>query len=176
MFRTCLTLALAAGLLAGCGRNNQTAGSETESASAPAPTSSAAAPAAPTAETAQPATPEDIKAKLASLPAPYNTGDVEHGHVVFARCQVCHTVTEGGPDMIGPNLWGVFGRKVASKPGYSYSEALKAKDWTWDASHLNAWLEDPRAVAPGTKMSFAGLSDAKDRIDVIAYLKTATSK
>jgi cytochrome c len=172
MYRTCAILALAAGLLAACGRGQETAGSET--------TSSTVAPAseAPAAETAQPAAPPspEVQKLLATLPAPYNTGDVEHGHVVFARCQVCHTATEGGPDMIGPNLWGVFGRKVASKPGYAYSDALKAKDWTWDASHLNAWLENPRAVAPGTKMSFAGLADPKDRIDVIAYLKTATAK
>jgi cytochrome c len=170
MFRTCAILAVAAGLLAGCGRNQETAGSET--------TSTTASGAAPTTETAQPAAPPsaEVQKLLADLPAPYNTGDVEHGHVVFARCQVCHTTAEGGPDMIGPNLWGVFGRKVASKPGYAYSDALKSKTWTWDASHLNAWLENPRAVAPGTKMSFVGLSDPKDRTDVIAYLKTATSK
>jgi len=85
-------------------------------------------------------------------------------------------VTEGGPDLIGPNLWGIFGRKVASKPGYDYSDALKSKDWTWDAERINTWITDPRQVAPGTKMSFPGLPDQKDRTDVIAYLKIAASK
>jgi cytochrome c len=173
MHRTCALLAVAAGLLAGCGQNHEAASSETQSSTA-APAASSAAPAAEATPPA-PQSPE-VQKLLATLPAPYNTGDVEHGHVVFARCQVCHTDTEGGPDLIGPNLWGIFGRKVASKPGYAYSDALKAKDWTWDASHLNAWLESPRAVAPGTKMTFAGLADPKDRIDLIAYLKTATSK
>ena len=87
----------------------------------------------------------------------------------------CHTVVQGGPDMTGPNLYGVFGRKVASEPGYTYSDALQAKSWTWDAAHLNNWLKDPKAYAPGTKMSFYGLRDDQDRTDSIAYLKVVSS-
>lgn len=172
MLRTSLTIALAATLLASCGQKQQAANSEAETTpSSTAPETSATQPAeAPAVLSAH------DKALLAALPAPYNTGDVEHGRIVFARCQVCHTVAEGGPDLIGPNLWGIFGRKVASKPGYSYSDALKAKTWTWDAQHIDTWITDPRQVAPGTKMSFIGLADPKDRTDVIAYLKTATSK
>jgi cytochrome c len=179
MLRTSLTIALAAALLAGCGQKQEAASSQDETA-APSPPASAtsAAPEASSAEPAAeaPALSAQDKALVATLPAPYNTGDVEHGKIVFARCQVCHTVTKGDPDMIGPNLSGIFGRKVASKPGYTYSDALKSKAWTWDAQHIDTWITDPRQVAPGTKMSFIGLADPKDRIDLIAYLKTATSK
>lgn len=169
MTRNGITLALAAVLLAACGQNHENASAPQTEATPAAPAPEAAAPPA-----AQPTA--DQQKLLAALPAPYNTGDVEHGHAVFARCQVCHTTAEGGPDMIGPNLWGIFGRKVASKPGYAYSDALKSKSGTWDAAQIDAWIQNPRGVAPGTKMSFAGLPDAKDRVDVIAYLKTATSK
>lgn len=180
MLRTSLTIAFATALLAGCGQKQDVASSQGETAPPPSPPTGATS-ATPQASAAQPAADAPAlsahdQALLATLPAPYNTGDVEHGKIVFARCQVCHTDTEGGPDLIGPNLWGVFGRKVASKPGYTYSDALKSKSWTWDAQHIDAWITAPRQVAPGTKMSFVGLADPKDRIDLIAYLKTATSK
>lgn len=178
MLRTSLTIAFAAALLAGCGQKPEAASSQNDTApSSPAGATSAA----PEASSAQPAAEAPAlsahdKAELATLPAPYNTGDVEHGKIVFARCQVCHSVMEGGPDLIGPNLWGIFGRQVASKSGYSYSDALKSKGGSWDAQQIDTWITDPRQVAPGTKMSFAGLADPKDRTDLIAYLKTATSK
>ncbi len=172
MSKTGLTLALAAALLAGCGQNHETSGPQPETTSSASPSASATPPAS------EPSVQPSVQAQklLAALPSPYNTGDIENGHRVFARCQVCHTTSEGGPNLIGPNLWGVFGRKVASKADFAYSDALKSKSWAWDASHLDAWIQNPREVAPGTKMSFAGLPDAKDRTDVIAYLKTATSK
>ena len=124
----------------------------------------------------QPASPPSPAAAklLASLPVPYAQGDLENGRLHFSLCRSCHSVVEGGPDIVGPNLYGVFGREVASKPGYDYSSALKSRHWTWDAPHLDAWLKDPRAYVPGTKMSFYGLHDDKDRIDTIAYLKVAS--
>jgi cytochrome c len=125
-------------------------------ASAPAPTDAAKA------------------AALAALPAPYNTGDLSNGQSKFALCRSCHTITEGGPDLTGPNLYGVFGRKVGSKPGYNYSDPVKAAGFAWDAEHLDKWLSSPREFMPGTKMTFAGLHDTKDRIDLIAYLKVET--
>src|ERR1700753_635986 len=113
---------------------------------------------------------EDAKKALAALPAPYNTGDLANGESKFALCSTCHTVVENGPNMTGPNLHGVFGRKAASMAGFNYSDALKATGWTWDAAHVDTWITDPKVAAPGTKMTFAGLKDPKDRTDVIAYL------
>ena len=113
-------------------------------------------------------------AALAALPAPYNTGDLANGQSRFALCRSCHTLAEGGPNMTGPNLYGVIGRKAGSLAGYTYSAALQAAGFTWDAEHLDTWLADPRGFMPGTKMSFAGLKDPKDRIDLIAYLKVET--
>ena len=73
--------------------------------------------------------------------------------------------------MTGPNLYGLFGRKVASAEGYAYSESLKSQGFRWDVAHLDAWIKDPKSVAAQTKMSFLGIKDDKDRADVIAYLK-----
>ncbi len=111
---------------------------------------------------------------LAALPAPYNAGDLENGRRVFARCRSCHTITEGGPNMTGPNLYGMFGRTAGTHPGYNYSPAVKAAGFAWDAERLDHWLENPRTFLRGTKMSFAGIPDATDRRDVIAWLKVET--
>ena len=147
-----LTLAVAtvAVLLSGCGK--------------PATTTPTEAP------TAAPMSDADKQAALAKLPAPYNTADLSNGESKFALCSACHTLTEGAPNMTGPNLHGVFGRKAASLAGFTYSDPLKATGWTWDAARMDTWIADPKVAAPGTKMTFAGLNDAKDRTDVIAYV------
>lgn len=145
--------------LSGCGQGETTT-----------PNQAGAAPAA-----TRPAPTEAEKlAQLASLPAPYNTADLENGRRVFARCRSCHTLPEGAPNMTGPNLWGVFGRQAGGREGYNYSTALKSADFAWDAERLNEWLANPRTFLPGNKMSFAGIPDETDRRDVIAYLKTET--
>lgn len=118
---------------------------------------------------------EEKQKLVATLPAPYNAGDLANGEAKFAVCKSCHTLNAGGPDLTGPNLHAVFGRKVASKPGYNFSDALKSQSFTWDAALLDQWLADPKAMAPKNKMTFVGLKDPKDRIDVIAYLKAETS-
>ncbi|WP_369059278.1 cytochrome c family protein [Caulobacter sp. 73W] len=127
------------------------------------------APAAP-----PPPTDAEKAAILASLPAPYNTGNLENGQRKFALCRSCHTITPGGPNLTGPNLYGVFGRKAGGLEGYTYSEALKKAGFVWEASHLDAWLADPRGYMPGTKMTFLGIKEAQDRVDLIAYLKVET--
>lgn len=111
---------------------------------------------------------------LESLPAPYNTGDLANGKKVFAVCKSCHTLVPGGANMTGPNLHGMFGRKPGSAEGYKYSDVVKAAAFTWDADHLDQWLTSPKTFMPGTKMSFVGVKDAKDRVDLIAYLKVET--
>ncbi len=111
---------------------------------------------------------------LAALPAPYNAGDLANGRRVFARCRACHTIGQDGPDLAGPNLYGVFGRKAGDRPRYNYSNVMRTATFVWDAPTLDRWLQNPRGFLPGNKMSFAGLPDADDRRDVIAFLKTET--
>jgi cytochrome c len=111
---------------------------------------------------------------LASLPAPYNSGDLLNGKAKFASCRSCHTIKEGGSNGVGPNLYGMFGRHVAYAKGYKYSAALKEQDFIWDAEKLDQWLTKPKEFIPGTKMTFKGLPEQKDRIDLIAYLKVST--
>jgi cytochrome c len=157
-------VALAAGavLMSGCGKSGS-------SADQTASTPEAAAPAAPAA------TPEQVKAMVAALPAPYNTADLANGETKFGQCRSCHTPVQGGGNLVGPNLWGVFGRKAASIPDFNYSDGLKKSGITWDAAQLDKWIADPRAVVPDTRMSFLGLKTPKDRVDVVAYLKTVTT-
>jgi cytochrome c len=112
-----------------------------------------------------------LKAKVASLPAPYNTGDYDNGKVMFAQCRSCHTVVQDGANMVGPNLYGMFGQKAGTKAGFEYSTALKSAGFIWDAQHLNDWVAQPQTYLPGTKMTFPGLNAEKDRVDLIAYLK-----
>jgi cytochrome c len=139
-------------------------------ASAPEASADAASPVAAPSEPGD----QDKAKLLTSLPAPYNTGDLTNGKRKFAMCRSCHTINQGGPNMTGPNLYGVFGRKAGAVEGFAYSDAVKAAGFIWEAKHLDQWLADPRGFMPGTKMSFMGLKDPKDRIDVIAYLKVET--
>ena len=90
---------------------------------------------------------------------------------VFATCKACHQVGEGAKNAIGPELNGVVGRKAGSVAGYSYSDANKNSGITWDESNLTAYLKDPKAKVPGTKMVFAGIKDEKKVQDLIAFLK-----
>ncbi|NBB63688.1 c-type cytochrome [Pseudomonas sp. ODNR1LW] len=131
------------------------------------------APAAPAAPSPAP-TEAEKAALLAALPAPYDMGDLKNGRRVFARCRACHTIGEGAPDLAGPNLYGVFGRKAGDRPRYNYSNTLRTAQFVWDAEKLDHWLENPKGFLPGNKMTFAGLADPTDRRDVIAYLKVET--
>lgn len=100
------------------------------------------------------------------------SADVAAGEKVSGRCQQCHDLTKGGPNKIGPNLYGVVGRPRATHPGFDYSPAMKAKGGTWTYAELFQFLKQPQAYIPGTKMTFAGLPSEKDRINLIAYLRT----
>lgn len=99
--------------------------------------------------------------------------DPVRGEAAFARCQACHTSYRDGANGIGPNLWNVFGSAIGTnQPDFLYSQDLKAMAGHWDVKHLDAFLDNPKLVAPGTKMSFAGLADSRERADLIAYLNT----
>jgi len=112
-------------------------------------------------------------ALLSAVPGPVAAaGDPAAGRSAFlAHCGVCHTVLPGR-NRIGPTLFGVFGHKSASVPGYAYSHAYRDADLTWDEATLTKYLESPQSVIPGTKMTFGGLKDPARRADLIAYLAT----
>ena len=97
--------------------------------------------------------------------------DAGKGEDVFKKCAACHNADKGGANALGPNLYGVVGDETATgRGGFPFSDALKGKGGKWDFDSLNAWLTSPKAYAPGTKMTFAGLSNPQDRANVIAYL------
>ena len=107
------------------------------------------------------------------LALPANAGDAGKGKSVFAaQCSMCHSAARGGPTILGPNLYGVVGRKAGSLPGYPYSSGMKAAGFTWSAEQLRTYLPAPRNTVPGTKMSFAGLKNPTQLDDLIAYLET----
>lgn len=98
--------------------------------------------------------------------------DPAKGKTVSAKCQTCHSIEKGGPNKIGPDLWGVVGRPVASHAGFSYSDALKKVGGNWDFMKIEHFVTSPRSFAPGTKMTFAGISNTQDRANLLAYLNT----
>ena len=83
---------------------------------------------------------------------------MEKGQATAKQCQACHTFEKGGPNRVGPNLWGIVGRPRASEAGFNYSAAMKAKGGKWTFDELNKFLANPRGYIPGTNMTFAGLS------------------
>ncbi len=109
----------------------------------------------------------------AASQAAAQAGDAAAGKsVVASACAMCHGLTAGAV-MVGPSLYGVVGRRIASVPGFDYSGALKAHNAeSWTDAELDAWLKAPMSFAPGTKMYYPGLTDAKSRADVIAFLHT----
>ncbi|HEY8592536.1 MAG TPA: cytochrome c family protein [Sphingomicrobium sp.] len=96
--------------------------------------------------------------------------DPAKGEQVFNKCTACHNANKGGANQLGPNLWGVIGEEIGKGHGFAFSPALSGKGGTWDWKTMDAWLNSPKAFAPGTKMTFAGLSNPQDRANVIAFL------
>jgi len=103
------------------------------------------------------------------------SADPAKGEKVFAKCAACHTVNQGGANGVGPNLYATLGKPLGHIPGFAYSDALKSVGGTWTFEALDKWLKSPRDFAPGTKMTFAGLGNAEDRANIIAYINAQGS-
>jgi cytochrome c len=182
-----LMMAVAGFVLAGCGgsgdapepRAPDTSATETQG-NVSAPETNVAetdeAPAPPPANDPEPSDNADELAILASLPGEYSQADLDAGRRQFRRCSSCHTLAEGGPNRVGPNLHGLFDRSTGEVDGFNYSSALRDAGIDWSPEHLDAWLSDPRGYIPGNRMSFVGIRDADDRRDLIAYLLVETAR
>ncbi|HYG46519.1 MAG TPA: cytochrome c family protein [Allosphingosinicella sp.] len=102
--------------------------------------------------------------------------DAGRGEAQFKKCTACHTINQGGANGTGPNLWGAMGKGIAKvAPGFAYSPALAGKGGTWDWESMSQWIKSPREFAPGTKMTFAGISKVEDRADLLVYLNAQGS-
>ena len=166
-----LLVATSAIVLAACGggetptdtASNTPAATETTSTTTETPATPVAAPVE--------AEPSEA---FAALPEPYKSADYNRGRRTFKLCQSCHTVNEGGQNLVGPNLYGMFGRDIGAVEGFTYSKAVQESDIVWTPEILNEWLESPRNFLPGNKMSFAGVRKPDDRTAVIAYIMAET--
>lgn len=125
-------------------------------------------------EPAKPSGGETKKAEvqLAAIGPMLAKASVEEGAKAARKCAVCHSFDKGGPNKVGPHLWGIVGGDVASSAGFSYSAALKGVGGKWDFEHLNKFLHNPKGTVPGTKMAFAGIKNDAERAAVIAYLRS----
>jgi len=110
------------------------------------------------------------------LPTRLASADVKRGETSAKKCQACHTFAKGEPNRVGPNLYGVVGRKKDAAPGFNYSAAMKKQEGNWTPEDLDHFLTNPRAAIPGTAMTFAGLPRGKERADVIAFLNHNSDK
>ena len=99
-------------------------------------------------------------------------GDPVKGASVFQQCQLCHNAIRNGGNGLGPNLFGVVGRKAASLPNFAYSDGLKKSKIVWTDDMLKKWIAGPQKLIPGTRMTFAGLTNKQDVENVVAFLKT----
>ena len=103
------------------------------------------------------------------LPVRFASADVGRGENAAKKCAACHTFGKGEPNRVGPNLWGVVGRPKASEAGFNYSAAMKGQKGNWTPEDLDIYLTNPKAMVPGTNMTFAGIPRGKERADVITY-------
>lgn len=122
---------------------------------------------------------ETIVAKKTVVPridSLLSSANTARGRKLFKKCSVCHTSNKGGKSKVGPNLWDVVGRTIASVNEYTYSSALRGTNGIWDYDSLSQFIYKPKTYIPGTKMTYAGLKSSKDRADIILYIRTLSSK
>ncbi len=100
------------------------------------------------------------------------SADVAKGEQVFKKCAACHNADQGGANALGPALYGTMGKPIAGHPGFAYSDALKSVGGTWNWDNMSEWIANPKKFAPGTKMTFAGLSNPQDRADLLLFLNS----
>lgn len=105
----------------------------------------------------------------------YASADTARGEALSMQCRACHSLDDGGASIVGPNLFGIFGRTAGSAPEYPYSDALAASGFVWTPRALDAWLAEPFAFLPGNRMSFPGLPEREDRNALISYLLQHTN-
>ena len=106
------------------------------------------------------------------LPVLLAKADPGKGQASFKKCAACHTSEKGGPNKVGPNLYGVVGKPKGQVPGFNYSGPLKSKGGDWSYEELNAFITNPKAHIPGTIMAFAGIGQAGERADLLTYMRT----
>ena len=143
--------------MAGCGDGNR-----------PAPASPQ--PPATTAAAGASSETEPAAERFSALPSPYDKADYSLGRRTFKLCGSCHTLVEGGQNLVGPNLHGIIGREAGSLESYEYSSTLEDASFAWTPELLEEWLANPKTFLPGNNMTFAGVRRPADRHAVIAYL------
>lgn len=112
-----------------------------------------------------------------SLQKRLSQGNIQNGQKVFGQCALCHTPVKNGPARVGPPLWEVLGRPLASIRDFTYSRAMRAKTGkVWDFANLDIYLAAPQKMVPGTAMSFGGVKNDQDRADLILYLRSLSDK